>query len=167
MACLSSCHLPSMPSGRILLGLFCEQLSAHPAPSASSLLDTDSAWRLRRAKVRGQTAEMPAPPNEPSETILAPADASTLPWPCHPDLACFRPAHLCWLRSAMRRCLALCSSISACSARFLSSSSASRFDFRAYISLECSDGRSCVVAPAVLPGCGAQLSIPSIGAGCV
>ena len=120
-----------MPSGRILLGLFCEQLSAHPAPSASSLLDTDSAWRLRRAKVRGQTAEMPAPPNEPSETILAPADASTLPWPCHPDLACFRPAHLCWLRSAMRRCLALCSSISACSARFLSSSSAIRFDFRA------------------------------------
>ena len=40
-------------------------------------------------------------------------------------------ASLCWLRSAMRRCLALCSSISACCALFLSSSSASRFDFRA------------------------------------
>ena len=49
---------------------------------------------LRCAKVRGQAAELPAPPHAPSETTLAPAGASTLPWPCHQDLSCFRPAHL-------------------------------------------------------------------------
>ena len=35
-----------MSSGRILLSLFCEQLSPHPAPSGASLLDTGSAWRF-------------------------------------------------------------------------------------------------------------------------
>ena len=46
MACLLACHLPSMSSARILLSLFCEQLSSHPAPSGASLLDTGSAWRF-------------------------------------------------------------------------------------------------------------------------
>ena len=152
MACLSACHLPSMSSARILLSLFCEQLSAHPAPSGASLLDAGSAWRFSvRVSSRARS----------SYRVLGLRlfHASVIQ-----AFSCFRPVHLqfclimrhlvtCIFRGPMRACLCTLRSSLLRFSSLVALSHTALFGFM-LLDFRLRTEDLAVVAPMVLFGCG-------------